>query len=175
MTLYVETTLCSEIVSLFTRSKTSVGRTEHPLEESESDPTLKLYQHMVKYQYEMNLANFVLNLHCKYNLSLNDQNIKVKSFVNEKIRSYAFDTLVIQCQLNGKTNQLNSKKFCQQWYTAEYDPEIARFILKQKQGDRFLLLSVLEMMNCIKRHKLFPMDWKKMSLQTVLKKNRMNL
>ena len=48
----------------------------------------------------------MLNLRCKYNLPLNDQNIKVmsrdqwKSFVNKKIRSYAFDTLVIQCQLN---------------------------------------------------------------------------
>ena len=39
-----------------------------------------------------------------------------------------------------------------------------------KQGGRFLLLSVLEMMNCIRRHKVFPMDWKKMSLQTTLKK-----
>ena len=39
-----------------------------------------------------------------------------------------------------------------------------------KQGGRFLLLSVLEMMNCIKRHKVFPIDWKKMSLQTILKK-----
>ena len=38
-----------------------------------------------------------------------------------------------------------------------------------KQGDRFLLLSVLEMMNCIKRHKVFPMGWKKMSSQTILK------
>ena len=28
-----------------------------------------------------------------------------------------------------------------------------------KQGGRSLLLSVLEMMNCIKRHKVFPMDW----------------
>ena len=34
-----------------------------------------------------------------------------------------------------------------------------------KQGGRFSLLSVLKMMNCIKRHKVFTMDWKKMSLQ----------
>ena len=39
-----------------------------------------------------------------------------------------------------------------------------------KPGGRFLLLSVLETMNCIKRQKVFPMDWKKMSLQTILKK-----
>ena len=39
-----------------------------------------------------------------------------------------------------------------------------------KQGGRFLLLSVLEMMNCIKRHNVFPMGWKKMSLQTILTK-----
>ena len=85
---------------------------KHLLEKHESDPALKLYQQMVKYQYEMNWANFVLNLHCKYNLPLNDQNIKVmskdqwRSFVNERIRSYAFDTLVTQCQLNSKTNHL---------------------------------------------------------------------
>ena len=77
---------------------------------------------MVKYQYEMNWANFVLNLRCKYNLPSNDQNIKVmskdqwRSFVNEKIRSYAFDTLVIRCHLNSKTNHLRYKKFCQQLY-----------------------------------------------------------
>ena len=42
-----------------------------------------------------------------------------------------------------------------------------------KQGGRFLLLSVLETMNCIKRHKVLtmvPMDSKKMSLLTILKK-----
>ena len=72
---------------------------KHLLKKNESD---------VKYQYEMNWANFALILRCKYNLPLNDQNIKVmskaqwRSFVNEKIRFYAFDTLVIQCQLNSK-------------------------------------------------------------------------
>ena len=40
-----------------------------------------------------------------------------------------------------------------------------------KQSGRFLLLSVLEMMNCIKRHKVFPYtDWKKISLHTILRK-----
>ena len=111
---------------------------KHLLEKNESDPALKLYQQMVKYQYEMNWANFVLNLRCKYNLPLNDQNIKVmskdqwRSFVNEKIRSYAFDTLVIQCQLNSKTNHLNYKKFCQQLYITECDPQIARVIFKAR-------------------------------------------
>ena len=57
---------------------------KHLLEEDESDLALKLYPQMVKYQYEMNWENFVLNMHCKYNLPLNDQNIKVRSFVNEK-------------------------------------------------------------------------------------------
>ena len=74
---------------------------KHLLEKNESDPALRLYQQMVKYRYGMNWANFVLNLRCKYNLPLNDQNIKVmrkdqwRSFVNENIRSYAFDTVVI--------------------------------------------------------------------------------
>ena len=111
---------------------------KHLLEKNESDPALKLYQQMVKYQYEMNWANFVLNLRCKYNLPLNDQNIKVmskdqwRSFVNEKIRSYAFHTLLIQCQLNSKTNHLNYKKFCQQLYITECDPQIARVIFKAR-------------------------------------------
>ena len=89
----------------------------HLLEKNESDPALKLYQQMVKYQYKMNWTDFVLNLRFKYNLSLNDQNIKVmskdqwRSFVIENISSYAFDTLVIQCQLNNKTKHLNYKKF----------------------------------------------------------------
>ena len=93
---------------------------KHLLEKNESDPALKLYQQMIKYQYEMNWANFVLNLRCKYNLPLNDQTIKVmskdqwRSFVNEKIRSYAFDTLVTQCLLNRKTDHFKYKKFCQQ-------------------------------------------------------------
>ena len=112
--------------------ETSVGK-------NENDPALKLYEQMVKYQYEMNWANFVLNLRCKYNLPPNDQNIKVmskyqwRSFVNEKIRSYAFDTLVIRCQLNSKTNHLNYKKFCQQLYITECDQQIARIIFKAKK------------------------------------------
>ena len=50
----------------------------------------------------MNWVNFVLKLRCKYILPLNDQNIKViskdqwRSLVNEKLRSYAFDTLVVR-------------------------------------------------------------------------------
>ena len=55
-----------------------------------------------------------------------------RSFVNEKLRSYAFDTLVIQCQLNSKTNHLNYKKFCQQLYITECDPQIARVIFKAR-------------------------------------------
>ena len=55
-----------------------------------------------------------------------------RSFINEKIRSYAFDTLVIQCQLNSKTNHLNYKKFCQQLYITECDPKIARVIFKAR-------------------------------------------
>ena len=84
----------------------------------------------------MNWANFVLNLLCKYNLPLNEENIKVmskdqwRSFVNEKIRSYAFDTLVIQ--LNSKTNHLNYKKFCQQFYITECDSQIAHVIFKAR-------------------------------------------
>ena len=111
---------------------------KHLLEKSECDPALNLYQQMVKYQHEMNWANFVLNLRCKYNLPLNDQNIKVmskdqwRSFVNEKLRSYAFDTLVIQCQLNSKTNHLNYKKFCQQLYITECDTQTARVIFKTR-------------------------------------------
>ena len=112
---------------------------KHLLEKNESGPALKLYQQMVKYQYEMNWANFIPNLRCKYNLLLNDQNIKVtskdqwRSFVNEKIRSYAFDTQVIQCQLNSKTNFLNYKKFCQQLYVTECDPQIVRVIFKARR------------------------------------------
>ena len=108
------------------------------LEKNENDPALKLYQQMVKYQYEMNWENFVLDLFCKYNILLNDQNIKVMSkdqwrFSSmKKIRSYAFDTLVIQCQLNSKTNHLNYKKFCQQLYITECDPQIVRVIFKTR-------------------------------------------
>ena len=111
---------------------------KHLSEKNESDPALKLYQQMGKYQYEINWANFVLNLRCKYNLPPNDQNIKVmskdqwRSFVNEKIRSYAFDSLVIQCQLNGETNHLNYKKFCQPLFITECDPQIVRVIFKAR-------------------------------------------
>ena len=86
----------------------------------------------------MTRANFVLNLRCKYILPLNDQIIKVmsknqwRSFVNEKIRSYAFGTLVIQCQLNSKTNHLNYKEFCQQLNITECDPQTAHVIFKFK-------------------------------------------
>ena len=54
------------------------------------------------------------------------------SFFNEEIRSYVFDSLVIKCQLNSKTNHLNYKKFCQQMYITECDSQIALAIFKAR-------------------------------------------
>ena len=98
-----------------------------------------LWQHIVtthdrltKNEYKTNITYQLVILFVLTISKINTARLILRylSFVNEKIRSYAFDTLVIQCQLNSKTNHLNYKKFCQQLYITECDPQIAHVIFK---------------------------------------------
>ena len=84
------------------------------LDKGKGDPVYQVYDNMTKYQYENNWAKCVVTLRERYDLPLNDQNIRNmskfqwKKFVNERIRSFAFDFLLIRCQMNSKTKHLKS-------------------------------------------------------------------
>ena len=68
----------------------------------------------------------------RYNLPLNDQNIvnmsksQWSTFINESIKSYAFDSLAVQCQLGSKTKHLHYSKLELAPYLTNCDSQIAR-------------------------------------------------
>ena len=105
------------------------------LDKEKGDPVYQVYDNMTKYQYENNWAKCVVTLRERYDLPLNDQNIRNmskfqwKKFVNERIRSFAFDFLLIRCQMNSKTKHLKYEKFVQASYLTCLSPQIARMIL----------------------------------------------
>ena len=108
------------------------------LDKEKGDPVYQVYDNMTKYQYENNWAKCVVTLRERYDLPLNDQNIKNmskfqwKKFVNERIRSFAFDFLLIRCQMNSKTKHLKYEKFVQASYLTCLSPQIARMIFRAR-------------------------------------------
>ena len=108
------------------------------LDKEKGDPVYQVYDNMTKYQYENNWAKCVITLRERYDLPLNDQNIRNmskfqwKKFVNERIRSFAFDFLLIRCQMNSKTKHLKYEKFVQASYLTRLSPQIARMIFRAR-------------------------------------------
>ena len=49
------------------------------LDKTENDPVSQVYREMIKYEFENNWANNVLDLQVKYSLPLNDENIHLLS------------------------------------------------------------------------------------------------
>ena len=108
------------------------------LDKEKGDLVYQVYDNMTKYQYENNWAKCVVTLRERYDLPLNDQNIRNmskfqwKKFVNERIRSFAFDFLFIRCQMNSKTKHLKYEKFVQASYLTCLSPQIARMIFRAR-------------------------------------------
>ena len=79
------------------------------LDENENDPVSQVYREMIKYDFESNWTNNVLDLRVKYSLPLNDENIRLlskevwKSMVKKQVKSYAFSQLTDECSYNRKT------------------------------------------------------------------------
>ena len=63
------------------------------LDKNENDPVSQVYREMIKYDFESNWANNVLDLRVKYSLPLNDENICLlskgvwKSIVKKQVKS----------------------------------------------------------------------------------------
>ena len=108
------------------------------LGKKDNDPVMQSYQHMCRYPYEKNWANYIVALRNKYNLPLNDQNIinmskyQWKTFLMGRLKSYVFESLTVQCELNSKTKHLMYKKFGQAAYLTKLDPQIARNIFRAR-------------------------------------------
>ena len=110
------------------------------LDKEKGDPVYQVYDNMTKYQYENNWAKSVVTLRERYDLPLNgiDQNIRNmskfqwKKFGNERIRSFAFDFLLMRCQMNSKTKHLKYEKFVQASYLTCLSPQIARMIFRAR-------------------------------------------
>ena len=97
-----------------------------------------LYQQIVKYQHEENWAKCLSEARLKYNLPLNDDNVKAmskyqwKTFVSERINKYAFETLVHQCQNSAKTSYPKYDRFSQQSYFIYLGPAAAHIIFRAR-------------------------------------------
>ena len=72
---------------------------------------------MIKYEFENNWANNVLDLRVKYSLPLNDEGIRLlskgvwKSMVKKQVKTYAFSQLAEECSYNRKTWCLKFETF----------------------------------------------------------------
>ena len=102
---------------------------------------------MIKYQNEDNWANRLNETRLKYNLDLNDHNIKAmskyqwKPFAKERINKCAFETLAYQCQNHAKSKDLKYDKLSQQSYFTYLGPAAARIIFRARTR-------MLDMLEC---------------------------
>ena len=103
-----------------------------------NDPVLKIYCEMLKYPYERNWANCILDLRYKYNLPLCDDNIinmtksMWKVMVKNRIKKHALEQLLSKCQENKKTSHLRYHRLERASYVTNVDQEIARIIFKTR-------------------------------------------
>ena len=95
---------------------------------------------MLKYKEEINWANDVIGLQKKYNLPLNDENIKNmemndwKSFVKSVNCKEAFMQLQIECSYDKKTSHISYEHFQTCDYLTSLPPKQLKLIFKVKTG-----------------------------------------
>ena len=98
------------------------------IDRNQNDPVYQLYQEMLKYSSEKNLANNILDLRRKYNLPLEDENISNmskpvwKSIVKRQMQYYVFNCLLESCHSDKKTTLLRYNKFKSIDYLTKLDP-----------------------------------------------------
>ena len=109
---------------------------KHILDKDSTDPVVQMYNEMYKFQNEPNWVNNVFELRGRYNLPLNDMNVKSmtrndwKIFVKNRVKACAFEKLLFQCSSNRKTNQLSYKRLEAQNYLTSLGSSEARIIFK---------------------------------------------
>ena len=108
------------------------------LDKDFDDPLQLVYNEQLKYEFEKNWANFMLELRRTYNLPLRNENVKKmsveqwKAFVHNVIREEAFTRLRIHCAYNRKTCHLHYGSFSRAEYTKKLQPNLARVIFKAR-------------------------------------------
>ena len=106
------------------------------LDENENDPVSQVYREMIKYDFENNWADIVLDLRVKYSLSLNDENIRLpskkewKSLGKKQVKRCAFSQLTEECSYNRKTWHLKFETFQPPAYLVLLPLDVARVILR---------------------------------------------
>ena len=102
------------------------------------DPLQLVYNEQLKYEFQKNWANYMLELRHTYNLPLRDENVRKmlaeqwKAFVNNVIREEAFTQLRIHCANNRKTCHLHYESFSKEEYIEKLQPNLARVIFKTR-------------------------------------------
>ena len=99
---------------------------------------LLVYLEMIKFKDETNWGNEILGLKKKYNLPLNDENIKNmserdwKSFVKTSVYREAFLQLQVELSINRKTSHLSYSKLCTNDYLKQLPPSFVRVVFRAK-------------------------------------------
>ena len=93
---------------------------------------------MIKYEFESNWANNVLELRVKYSFPLNDENIRLlfkgvwKSMVKKRVKTCAFSQLTEECSYNRKTWNFKFETFQPSAYLTLLPPDVARVLLRER-------------------------------------------
>ena len=89
---------------------------------------------MIKYDFENNWANNVLDLWVKYSLPLNHENIRLlsKGVWKKQVKTYAFSELTEECSYNRKTWHLKFETFQPPAYLSLLPPDVGRVILRAR-------------------------------------------
>ena len=88
---------------------------KHILDKDSTDPVAQMYNEIYKFQNELNWFNNVFELRRRYNLPLNDMNVKSmtknnwKIFVKNRVKACAFEKLLFHCSSNRKTTSFPTK------------------------------------------------------------------
>ena len=102
------------------------------------DPVQLVQNEQVKYEFQKNWANYMLELRRTYNLPLRDEDVRTmsvkqwKAFVNNVISEEAFNRLKIHCLNNRKTCHLHYESFSRADYIEKLQPNLARIIFKAR-------------------------------------------
>ena len=104
----------------------------------QNDPVFQLFQEMLKYNWENNWSNNILDSCRNYNLPLKDENInnmskKVwKSTVKRQTQYYVFNCPLEGCHSNRKTAVLRYNKFKSVDYLTKLGPPVAKVSVKAR-------------------------------------------
>ena len=106
------------------------GFLHHILNLTDEDPVKQLYMQMRSLPEQKNWANKLYNMRLKYDISVNDDEVKdmssgaFKSLAERKIRDAAFRKLLHDTATKSKLSQLQYTKYQQQMYLTNTPPNL---------------------------------------------------